>query len=164
MRTLLLLRHAKSSWSDPTLADHERPLKRRGVKAARQMARQMKAEHLVPELVLCSTAVRARETLRLVLDESELTPPVQELERLYHCSPGEFLAVLRDVPADLQTVLIVGHNPGMEEFLAHLIGRPEPFHTAALASISLKIDDWSQLDADARGELTGLWRPRELDD
>jgi len=164
MRTLLLLRHAKSSWSDPTLDDHERPLKRRGTRAARQMARLINAEHLVPELVLCSTAVRARETLRLVLEESGLTPPVQELERLYHCSPAEFLAVLRDVPADPHTVLIVGHNPGLEEFLALLTGHAEPFPTAALASISLKIDDWSQLDAGIPGELTGLWRPRELDD
>lgn len=99
MKTLLLLRHAKSSWDDATLSDHDRPLKSRGIKAARRMGRLMREQDLCPDRILCSTAVRARETLRLALEESGIDPATEFTERLFHCSPSEFAVLCVDTTA-----------------------------------------------------------------
>jgi phosphohistidine phosphatase len=163
MKTLLLLRHAKSSWDDPALADHDRPLKPRGIKAAHRVGRLLREHGLHPQAVLCSTALRARETLRLVLDESGLQPPVAYSQRLFHCPPSEFPLLLQQVDASAATVLLVGHNPGLEDYLTQLTGHPETLPTAALARLELDLDDWSQLTDQTPARLTDLWRPKELD-
>jgi phosphohistidine phosphatase len=158
-----MLRHAKSSWDEPAQADHDRPLKKRGIKAAGQMGRLLRDKGLRPERVLCSTAVRARETLRLVLLESGLQPDVEYSERIYHCSPSDFVVALQNVRGAIQQVMLVGHNPGMEEFLFQLTGRNEAFPTAALARLNIDLSDWSEFSDDTRGRLIDLWRPKELE-
>ncbi len=162
MKKLLLLRHAKSCWEDSSLADHDRPLKPRGVKAARRIGQLIGAQHCCPDLVLCSTAVRAKETLRLVLEEIDGTPPVEYVERLYHCSLDVFVSVLQSIPWDLPVVMLVGHNPGLEEFLSHLTGQPQTMPTGALGRIELDLSQWSDFNSATEGRLVDLWRPREL--
>ena len=164
MKTLWLLRHAKSSWDDPSLPDHDRPLKPRGIKAARRIGQLLTQQRCLPELVLCSTAVRAGETLQLVLDAARISVPVEYRESLYHCAPAEFIAALNGVSPTISTVMLVGHNPGLEEFLQQLTNCEEAMPTGCLAQVDIARDDWSRLDENSRGMLVALWRPRDLED
>jgi phosphohistidine phosphatase len=161
VKRLWLLRHAKSSWDEPGLADHDRPLAPRGRKASKRI-RTWAAEHDVrPGLVLCSTAVRARATLDLVA--KGLGEPVIELEAgLYHAWESDLLARVCRVPGDVDELLLVGHNPGFENLVA-LLAPPgvEAFPTGALAELRLAIDDWSDA-VPGCGELVQLVLPREL--
>lgn len=164
MKTLLLLRHAKSSWEDAALPDHDRPLKPRGIKAARRIGRLLREQNLIPERIFCSTATRARETLRLVAEELQQQPATEFIAALYHCQPGEFITALQGVEATVNSVMIVGHNPGTEEWLQNLIGKPETMPTGCLVQLALPLDDWSQVTESSHGDLINLWRPRELKD
>lgn len=160
MKTLLILRHAKSSWGDPTLADHERPLNARGTRDAPRMGQLARDEGLCPDLIISSDAVRARVTAEAMAEAIGYRRQILLDARLYHASPAEILAALRSaVPHDVSTVMIVGHNPGLEELVAQLTGEPEHLPTAALARIDLAIDTWSDLDSATRGTLSGSWRP-----
>ena len=164
MKTLLLLRHAKSSWEDTALPDHDRPLKPRGIKAARRIGRLIRQQNLIPERILCSTATRAKETLRLVEEEFPQLAATEFIAGLYHCQPGEFITALQSVEATVNSVMIVGHNPGMEEWLQILIGKPETMPTGCLVQLAVPLDDWSQVTESTRGDLINIWRPRELKD
>lgn len=161
MKTLLVLRHAKSSWDDPALDDHERPLNGRGEEDAPRMAQLAREEGLAPELIVSSDAVRTRLTAAAMADATGgriLLDP-----RLYHASATAILAAVRSVVEhDVTTVMVVGHNPGLEELIALLTGELEPLPTAALAQIALPIERWSTLDTATRGTLIGVWRPKEL--
>jgi phosphohistidine phosphatase len=161
MKTLLILRHAKSSWDDSALDDHERPLNPRGEKDAPRMARLLRAERLRPELIVSSDAVRARRTaeaIAAVTDGQLLLDP-----RLYQASAAEILDALPTfVQQDVATVMVVGHNPGLEELIAQLTGEREVLPTAALAQIELQIERWPDLRPSTPGILVGLWRPKEL--
>jgi phosphohistidine phosphatase len=122
MLTLSLLRHAKSSWKNPTLPDRERPLNTRGKAAAPLMGKTMAKHGLIPDLVLCSTARRTRDTLDLVLPELQAEPKVVYEDGLYHCTPAEMLVLLQDAPANASQILLVGHNPELQSFALDLIG------------------------------------------
>lgn len=161
MKTLLVLRHAKSSWDDSALDDHERPLNARGEDDAPRMGRLARAEGLSPQLIISSDAVRARLTAAAM---AAATGGQMQLEpRLYHADAAQILAVLRSViQQNVATAMIVGHNPGLEDLIAHLTGEHESLPTAALAHIVLPIDRWSDLDTSIRGTLIELWRPKEL--
>lgn len=166
MKSLLLLRHAKSNWDDSGIPDHDRPLKKRGRKAAQRMGRLLKEIDLIPQFVLCSTAVRARETLRLVLKSSWFLPAVEHMESLYHCLPETFISVLSQLDEPHDRVMVVGHNPGLEQFLEQLTGigpSTHSFPTAALAEIEIQLDFWKNFDESTRGRLVRFWRPKELD-
>ena len=163
MKTLLLLRHAKSSWDDPSLADFDRPLNGRGKRDAPRMGRLLREQGLEPDRVLCSTAKRARKTAYKVLQASGFAVDMNEDDRLYHAAPQAFVEVLQQQGDPLNCVLVVAHNPGLEEFLALLTGQYDRMPTAALAQIDLAIDRWSELSHDTRGTLHALWRPKELD-
>ena len=162
LKTLFLLRHAKSSWDDASLDDHDRPLKLRGIKAAKRIGRLIRAEKLCPALVLCSTAVRARETWKLVQDEARFDAPIEYAKNLYHCAPDAFVSALHSLHWDLPSVMVIGHNPGLEEFLSHLVGEPQAMPTGALACIEVELPNWSEFSMSTRGRLIDLWRPREL--
>ncbi|MEM7430074.1 MAG: histidine phosphatase family protein, partial [Pseudomonadota bacterium] len=112
MKTLYLLRHAKSSWSDATLSDRLRPLNKRGRNAASQVGRFVHSRGLVPDLVLCSPATRTRETLQRMADEWDAAPPVRYEEGLYEFSAGSsYLSLVRAAPADVGSLMLIGHNP-----------------------------------------------------
>jgi len=161
VRTLWLLRHAKSSWDDPAVADHERPLAPRGRKAAKRMRRWASEHRVQPEIVLCSSAVRARATLELVLPALR-SPQVEVESRLYHTSADALLERLRELPAGVDSMLLVGHNPGCHG-LACLLAPPGPdaFPTAALAELRLEIDEWPETRPGC-GLLQQLVLPRSL--
>lgn len=162
MKTLLLLRHAKSSWKDATLPDHDRPLNKRGRKAAPRMGRLMHETDLRPDCILCSTATRARETLQLVQSELGKNIPETFHAELYHCDVSQLLSVLREVAEPAVRVLVIGHNPDLELFLEQVTGQSERLSTGALARIELDLVNWSELTDSTRGTLVSIARPREL--
>ena len=161
VKRVWLLRHAKSSWHDPGLTDHDRPLAPRGRKAAKRIARWASDNNVRPELVLCSTALRARATLDLVLDG--LGNPAAEVEDgLYHAAAADLLERLRAVPESVAEVLLVGHNPALHELACMLAPPgPEAFPTGALAELRLAIEAWRNV-CPGSGELVGLVVPRSL--
>lgn len=160
MKTLLLLRHAKSDWDDPNLPDHERPLNKRGKRDAPRMARLLRDENLIPDLVITSTAKRACQTAREVARGAG--GAVVETDQLYLAGLDAYRSVLSAVPDTHDRVMLVGHNPGIEDFLADLTGVPTRLPTAALARVDLPIAGWSELTDATRGKLAGVWRPKEL--
>lgn len=162
MKSLLVLRHAKSDWDDPEIADQDRPLNKRGRRDAARMGRLLKDEHLLPDLIITSTAKRARETVEGVVDESGYVGAVVTKAVFYLASPATYLRVLREVSDNPSRVMVVGHNPGLEELVQSLTGTSTTIPTATLAEISLGLSEWSELGEDTRGDLVALWRPREL--
>ena len=160
MKSLLVLRHAKSSWSDPSLADHDRPLKKRGRRAAPLMGRLVRARGLLPEIIISSTARRARATALAVADAAEFKGVVHLDPRLYECEPENVISVLHEFPHD--RIMIVGHNPTLENLVRWLTGQETRLPTAALAQIDLPISGWTECRLDGSATLADVWRPREL--
>jgi phosphohistidine phosphatase len=138
MPTLYLLRHAKSSWDDPGLADHDRPLAERGLRNAAVLSEHLRDARIVPELVLCSTAQRARETLAAVLPAFDGETEILVERDLYGSSAEELLERLRAVPEAVRSAMVIAHNPGLEELASRLAGdaAPERLPTAALVELS----------------------------
>jgi phosphohistidine phosphatase len=170
MLTLSLLRHAKSSWKNPTLPDRERPLASRGVADAPVMGRAMAERGIDPELILCSSARRTVDTLALVLPELKVEPKVVYEDSLYHPSPAEMLEMLRAIQPGANRVMIVGHNPEIQAFALDLIGSGpkhvrdrlmEKFPTAGLVVINFTAGLWSSIDVNS-GSLNLFLTPKEL--
>lgn len=164
MKTLLVLRHAKSSWKHPETSDHDRPLNKRGKRDAPRMGKLVAAERLRPDVIVSSTAKRARRTADEVAQHAGYKGAVQLDRHLYLASPDEIVDVLRAVAGGARRVMVVGHNPGLEDLVARLAGRSETLPTAALAEIRLSIRSWKELKTSSPGTLAGLWRPRDLPD
>ncbi len=162
MKTLLVLRHAKSSWSEPALDDHERPLNARGRRDAPRMGALVRELGLMPDVVISSDAVRARLTAEAVVESARHPGEILLEPRLYLASPPDILSLLQAVAEPAETVMIVGHNPGLEELVAHLTGKRLDLPTAALAQLALPIDRWRDLTASTRATLVGHWRPKDL--
>ena len=162
MKTLLVLRHAKSSWDDSSLDDHERPLNKRGQRDAPRMGELLREYGLIPEVVLSSDAVRARLTAEAVAKAAGYAGKILLDPHLYMASPGDILSLLPTVQGNPATVMIVGHNPGLEKLVEHLTGERHDIPTATLAQIGLPIERWRDLELSTRGTLAGLWRPKEL--
>ena len=163
MKTLLLLRHAKSSWKDPALPDRLRPLNRRGQAAALAMGRLLEREALWPELILCSSAERTRLTCERLLKASSQTIPVQFRDELYHSTAEGISRVLQETANSIARVMVIGHNPELAEFLGDVAGYTEKFPTAGLAVLTIDFDDWSELRPRQPMTLDRLWRPRDLE-
>ena len=162
MKTLLVLRHAKSSWNDPALDDHERPLNKRGRRDAPRMGELVREYGLMPGVVISSDAVRARLTAEAVAEAARYAGEILLDPRLYMAGPADILSLLATLRENAETVMIVGHNPGLEKLVEQLTGARQDLPTAALAQIGLPIDQWCELKLSTRGTLVGLWRPEEL--
>lgn len=158
MKTLLLMRHAKSSWDDDGVSDHDRPLNARGERSAPQMAALLVAEKLPPDLILSSSALRARSTALAVAEAFGWQPELRLTQALYMADPARILAEIARVPAEVGCLLVVGHNPGMEDLVSDLSLMRQAMPTAAVARFSVK--SWSDLGRE-RGELVHVWRPRD---
>jgi phosphohistidine phosphatase len=167
-RRLYLLRHAKSSWKEPGLADHDRPLARRGRRAAKAIGRHLREQGVEPELVLCSTARRAGQTLEGI--EPGLGRGAVRVERKLYCArPADLLAGLHEIAPRVRSVMVIGHNPGIEE-LALLLARhgskvrelEAKFPTGALATLAFRGPGWAALDR-GTAELIEFIRPRDLE-
>lgn len=162
MKNLLLMRHAKSSWKDDSLEDHERPLKKRGRKDAKRIAKVILKKDLVPDLILSSSAVRSRETADIIVKTLDYENKVEFSDELYMGEPQDFIDALCNLPQDLDTVMIVGHNPGLEAYLQIIDGEIESVPTAGLGYLVLAIDEWKEISLDTMGDLIGFWKPKDL--
>lgn len=162
MKSLLILRHAKSSWGDPEMEDHQRPLNKRGLKAAPKMGLLLRNKELLPDLILSSSAVRARTTAEIVAIASGYQGKIELMPALYAAPAQVFIEALAALPDVVQRVMVVGHNPGLEELVQELTGKYEPLPTAALVCVHLPIQSWTELADDAAGELVQVWRPKEI--
>ena len=162
MKTLLLLRHAKSSWKHAGLADHDRPLNKRGRRDAPRIGRLIQQEGLLPDLIVSSTAERARTTAAVVAETAGYDSDIRLTGDLYHAAPEAYLRILRTLPATLGCVLVVGHNPSLEALLSELTGVDEALSTATLAHVTILIETWQELTLNGDAKLVNLWRPSEL--
>jgi phosphohistidine phosphatase len=165
VRKLLLLRHAKSSWDEPGLGDFERPLSARGERAAVLMGVWLAQEGLVPELVLCSPAVRTRDTLRRLLPALSPEPAVRFAEDLYAAEPAAILRRVAGVDDAVRCVLVLGHNPGLEELAGQLARDATALRgglpTAALVELDLEAEAWREVRR-GTARRARVVRPKEL--
>ena len=171
MLRLILFRHAKSEWP-AGVPDHERPLGKRGRRTAPVMGAFLERAHLLPDIALVSTARRAIETWELALAACGTAINWKEEPRLYDAPVNALLDIVRQAPPDIRTLLLVGHNPGMETFAADLIAhgaepdmarRREKFPTAGLAVIDFDDDEWAKVD-NGRGALLRFATPKAIED
>jgi phosphohistidine phosphatase len=146
MRRLVLLRHAKSSWSNPAMSDWERPLNERGKRDAPEMAHKMLKDACQPSLIICSDAVRTRDTLNLLLPVlgSENKEVVFE-GRIYEAELQTLLSITQSISDDHETVLVIGHNPGLSLLAMYYTGEPIEMPTCAYVEMEFQIDSWSGL-------------------
>jgi phosphohistidine phosphatase len=161
MKTLFVLRHAKSSWSNSDVADFDRPLNERGEQAAPFMGAFMREKNFIPDLILSSPAQRARETARLVKEAGKFDAAILFEPQIYEASLGDLIEIIGQTENNSERLLLVGHNPGLENLVRILTGKAESFPTAALAHILLKIENWSEIQP-GKGELENLFKPKEL--
>jgi phosphohistidine phosphatase len=170
MRTLYLLRHAKSSWASPLLDDFERPLNKRGREAAPRIGRLLRKREMIPDLVLCSAARRATETWELAGQAIGRDLPVKVYRGLYLASAGKILDIVRRAADEAESLLVVGHNPGMERCAAQLVGPGSDagalaeleakYPTAAVAAFTFDAEKWRDLDFGA-GRLIAFLKPQD---
>jgi phosphohistidine phosphatase len=169
VKTLYLLRHAKSSWDDPGLDDRDRPLAPRGRRAAKRIAAHLRRSGIAPELVLCSPARRTRDTLERIATALP-DPPVKFEPGLYAASEGHLLEVVQGVAPDVESLLVIGHNPGLHDLALSLAGRGdsdtlerlrEKLPTGALATLTFTVTAWADVGP-GEGELVGYVLPRQL--
>lgn len=173
MKTLILLRHAKSGWDDPELRDFDRPLNAKGTRAAVMMGRKAAADGLVPERLIASPAVRVMQTLEGFREGMNALPEPQWDRRIYLSSAATLLDLIRETDADIETLMLAGHNPGLEDLILELVADDgtsplralveEKLPTASLAVLQWQGDDWSALDSKSGVGLAALTRPRDLD-
>ncbi len=165
MKRLILTRHAKSSWDDPLTPDHDRPLNDRGQAAAADLGQWLASRGYVPDEVLCSDAVRTRKTFSGIAPALPGTPVLELKPALYHAGPDVMMAVLRHATAD--TVMMIGHNPGIAEFAARLVAHPPTnaefarYPTGATLVVEFDVDDWTKVTFGA-GVTVDFVVPREI--
>jgi phosphohistidine phosphatase len=168
MRRLMLLRHAKSDWSSPGMPDRDRPLNTRGTGDARTMGVYLARHGLVPDGILCSPAERTRRTVEAIVKECAAVPVIDYADRLYEATPETILSLIRAAPPGVHALLVIGHNPGLQEAARMLIATGdvetrerlhEKFPTAALAVIDFATDAWSKLHRQS-GRLDRFVTPR----
>jgi phosphohistidine phosphatase len=162
MRTLYLLRHAKSSWKEESQLDFERPLTGRGRKACGLIAKLIQSEGIEFDLLLSSSAVRARETIELVRQQAKLRSELRFDERIYEATVTRLMEIISELENDRKGILLIGHNPGMEGLILALTGEEKGLATASLAKIKLKVSKWSEV-GEAKGTLEWIVRPKELE-
>jgi phosphohistidine phosphatase len=162
MKTLLLMRHAKSSWKDDDLSDHDRPLKKRGHKDAKRIAKEILKQDLMPELILSSTATRALETVETLVEYLDYQNRVVYINELYMGEPQDFIDALQTHAEHEGTLMIVAHNPGLEAYLQIIDGEIESLPTGGLGYLVLALEDWQDISLETMGDLIGFWKPKEL--
>lgn len=155
------MRHAKSDWNDVDLLDFERPLNKRGLEAAPMIGDVMKQNRFQPALVLSSPARRAEQTATIVKQSAEIGGEIKFDERIYEASPARLLEVIGEQNGQDDSILLVGHNPGLEGLIKFLTGDLQPMPTAALAVIDLEIESWNEINS-SKGSLRKFIRPKEL--
>ena len=159
MKTLLLLRHAKSSRDDTSLRDFDRPLEDRGKRDAPRMGKLLKERGPLPDIIISSPAVRARETAEAFAAAAGIILGLQFDDKIYDATSAELLKVIRHVSNKSSCAMLVGHNPGFEDLVSRLTGSHKNMPTAALACIEFKIKSWDDVE-DGQGNLLWLLTPK----
>jgi len=162
MKKLLLMRHARSSWDDSNIPDHERPLKKKGKKDAERMGKMLKSKELQPDLILSSTALRAKQTAEIVAESCKCKKEIIYLDSLYMAEPSDILNSIEKNGKDKKTIMVIGHNPGLEAFLQIANGKVESLPTASIAYLTASVDYWNKLEKAGNIKLKKLWRPKDL--
>jgi phosphohistidine phosphatase len=162
-RILLLMRHAKSSWKDHSLADHDRPLNKRGWRDAPQMGVRLASAKLAPQIIVSSTAERARMTASLLSDVCVPPPMLEFSHDLYHGDEMEYERVIRPVDDAFRRVMVIGHNPGLEEFVERLVHERCPLPTSAIAILELDLASWDEFRFGTPVVSMQVWRPKDGD-
>ena len=144
------------------MADRDRPLNKRGKRDAALMGRLLKKEDLVPDIIISSTATRARSTAAPVAKTSGYKGEIILNKSLYAARPEAYLKVMRGLSDEDVRVLIIGHNPGLEELVEMLTGEIRLMPTCSLAHVQLNVDKWRERDYKIKGQLAEIWRPRDL--
>ncbi len=149
MKKIILIRHAKSAWDNPWLDDHDRPLAERGLRDAPKMAKRLKKRGILPDLILSSTAIRAAETAKFVAKELGYPTDKIVLESgLFHASPHAILKTIRTQKDSHQTILVFGHNPGLNDLVTFLGGEIDNLPTAGQFGFKLKSEHWADLKSE----------------
>jgi phosphohistidine phosphatase len=162
MKNLLLMRHAKSSWQETSLPDHQRPLNGRGKRDAPRMGKFLREQSLLLDTILCSTAVRARETAEGLLQEYTFDGEVSYIDDLYQASTETIISVLNRLPDEVNTAMVIAHNPGLDEFLEIVCDECGHMPTGCVAHIKYPLEHWADLREYSRCELVQLWKPRNI--
>ncbi len=162
MKTLLIMRHAKSSWTDTDIEDHERPLNKRGKRDAASMGKHLHAQNLLPDCIVGSPARRVRQTIDRLMETSGYRGEVDLYPDLYLAAPEAYLSVLEELDDTIQRPLIMGHNPGLEELLGQLTETQDSLPTGAVAQVELPVEHWADLKSNPDGRLVNLWSPKTL--
>jgi phosphohistidine phosphatase len=164
MRTLLILRHGKAA-NDEGELDRNRALTKRGKREAEQMGQRLRDSNLVPDRIIASSALRARDTARRVAAESGFRGAIDALDELYLAEPEAYITAVKQLTDEgAERVLVVGHNPGLEALALLLTGEPTSLPTAGLIVCALPIANFSELSLDVSGKLTRFERPKGLED
>ncbi|HMP78566.1 MAG TPA: histidine phosphatase family protein [Pirellulaceae bacterium] len=163
-KTLLLMRHAKSSWADEHVTDHQRSLNKRGLKDAPRMARHLATKGLIPQMIACSTATRARQTLELLLAEWPAAIQVSIEDELYLTSAERYLLRAARFPDSCQVGMIIAHNPGLEILAGRFDAGISHLPTAAVAVIRSQWSHWDEVTLNSLDDAeVVLFRPKSLD-
>lgn len=160
MKTIYVLRHAKSSWKDQSLSDFDRPLNKRGNRTAPFMGELMLSKKLIPEIIISSPAERAKQTAFLIKQAAHLDVEMKFNQAIYESSTHNLLYIIGEIDDKYSSAMIVGHNPGFEGIVQTLSGEYQRMPTAALAVIDLEIDSWSESGKNC-GTLREILRPKE---
>ena len=163
MKTLLLMRHAKSSWKEADLTDHDRPLNKRGKKDVPMMGSLIKEKELVPQKIMFSSALRATETAKMLQDTSGFTGELDCLDSFYLAEPNVYLEPLQSLPDEIERVMVIGHNPGLEGLLQILSGQILPLTAGEVAHLVLPIEHWNEVSLDCEGELVETFSPHTME-
>ena len=156
------MRHAKSSWKAENQDDHDRGLNKRGKADAPRMGQLLKEECLVPDFMVLSSARRTRKTAEHVAFAAGFRGEGRITGDLYEAGVDELINVLRQISDSFCRVLLIGHNPGLEEFLQKLTGEYTPLPTASLVQLELRLSSWKKLGPKTSAQVIHLWQPREL--
>ena len=159
MKSVLVLRHARKH---PELADHYRPLNKRGKCDAPLMGRLLKKKGLVPDNIISSTAIRARATAEAVAKASGYKGEIFLNKSLYAAGREAYVGVMHNLSDEYIRVLIIGHNPGLEELVELLTGEIHLMPTCSLVHVKLHIDKWSEIGNKIKGKVAAMWQPRDL--
>lgn len=160
MKTLFILRHAKSSWANPESSDFDRQLNEQGLKTVPQMGEMIFDNQFQPALILSSPAKRAKQTAILIKETAQINGKIEYDERIYEASPHALLQVIAEQGAENESLMLVGHNPGLEGLIKILTGELQPMPTAALAVIDLGAQNWNEINAES-GKLRAVFRPKD---
>jgi phosphohistidine phosphatase len=165
MKTLLLMRHAKSSWKESNIPDHDRPLNRRGKHDVPLMGKLLRDQKMNLDLIISSTALRAETTANLIAKAVRYKGKIILDKSIYNAEPMDLLTLLSNSSDEYNSILLVGHNPTMEEMVQMITNSPEiTMATCAIAHLTLSIDTWTDLKEKQtfRGKLENFWTPKEL--